>query len=255
MFEPNSTIGWSIGRLRSTASDLNAFIRAPSLDARWTDRDRLVADVAWLFLLNCLLILAIAMVLFPIMMVFGVEMSSDMSQLFARPPWQIMLIVVIVGPIAEELMFRVWIVGTARWLVLVCGLIGWIVGSYLLKQLGLMELGQSAAIALIVLIVIAVLAGLARFWKSPVPAWYSRIFPLVFWGQALLFGFVHVFNYAGDNPATLLPFVLPQLVGGLIWGYARIRYGWWSNIIMHMAYNLLAISGLLYVLLAGKDGI
>jgi len=64
---------------------------------------------------------------------------------------------------------------------------------------------------------------------------------------------VHVFNYAGDNPATLLPFVLPQLVGGLIWGYARIRYGWWSNILMHMAYNLLATSGLLYVLVTRPE--
>jgi membrane protease YdiL (CAAX protease family) len=65
----------------------------------------------------------------------------------------------------------------------------------------------------------------------------------------LLFGFVHVFNYAGDNPAALLPFILPQLVGGVIWGYARIRYGWWSNIVMHMGYNLVATSGLIYILL------
>ncbi len=253
MFEPNSTIGWSIGRLRSTASDLIAFIRAPSLDARETGGDRQLADVAWLFLLNCLLVLAIAMVLFPIMMVSGVEMSSDMSQLFNRPLWQVILIVVIVGPIAEELVFRVWIIGTARWLVLVSGLIGWIVGSHLLKQFGLVDSTQSATIGLIAIIVLAVLAGLIRLWKAPVPAWYLKVFPLVFWGQALLFGFVHVFNYAGDNPAALLPFVLPQLVGGLIWGYARIRYGWWSNIIMHMAYNLLATSGLLYVMITRPE--
>ncbi len=253
MFEPNSTIGWSIGRLRSTASDLIAFIRTPSLDPRETGGDRQLADVAWLFLLNCLLVLAIAMVLFPIMMVFGVEMSSNMSQLFNRPPWQIMLLVVIVGPVAEELMFRVWIVGTPRWLIIFSGLVAWIGGSYLLEQLGLINLSRSAAIVLIAIIVLAVLAGLIRFWKSSVPRWYIRIFPLVFWGQALLFGFVHVFNYAGDNPAALLPFVLPQLVGGLIWGYARIRYGWWSNIIMHMAYNLLATSGLLYVMITRPE--
>jgi len=108
MFEPNSTIGWSIGRLQSTARDLIAFIRAPSLDARASGGR--MADVAWLFLLNCLIVLAIAMVLFPIMMLSGVQMSSDMSQLFNRPLWQVMLIVVIVGPIAEELMFRSWIV-------------------------------------------------------------------------------------------------------------------------------------------------
>ena len=146
-------------------------------------------------------------------------------------------------------MFRVWIIGTARWLILFSGLIAWIGGSSLLKALGLVAASQNAAIALLAVIAVAVLIGLIRFWKSPAPAWYSRLFPLVFWGQALLFGFVHVFNYAGDNQAAVLPFVLPQLVGGLIWGYARIRYGWWASITMHMAYNMIAISGLVYVLL------
>lgn len=254
MFEPNSTIGWPIGRLRSTASDLIAFVRAPTLDIGTDGQDRRAADVAWLFLLNCLVVLAIAMVLFPIMIAFGVEMSADMSALLNLPIWQIMLIVVLVGPISEELMFRAWIVGTARWLILFAGLAGWIGGSYLLKQSGLMASGQGPAIALIAILSLAVLIGLIRFWKSSVPDWYRRIFPLVFWGQAMLFGFVHVFNYAGDNRAAVLPFVLPQLVGGLIWGYARIRYGWWSNIIMHMAYNLLATSGLLYVLLVPAAG-
>ncbi|MEH6790911.1 CPBP family glutamic-type intramembrane protease [Parasphingorhabdus sp.] len=251
MFEPNSTIGWSIGRLRSTALDLLAFVRAPTLGPRESDRGRPVADVAWLFLLNCLIVLAIAMVLFPMMMLFGVEMSSDMSALFDRPLWQMVLIVIIVGPIAEELMFRVWIVGNPRWLILVCGLVTWIGGSSGLEQSGLVDWNQGLAIGLGAAIALASLAGLVRLWKAPVPSWYRSIFPLVFWGQALLFGLVHVFNYTGANPATLLPFILPQLVGGLIWGYARIRYGWWSNILMHMAYNLLATSGLLYVLVTG----
>ena len=249
MFEPNSTIGWMIGRLRSTAGDLIAFIRAPTLDAGAVWQGRRAGDAAWLFLLNCLIVLAIAMVLFPLMKVLGVEMSGDMSALFNLPTWQILLLVVLVGPISEELMFRLWIVGTPRWLILLAGLLGWLGGSYLIRQTTLAEFGQSASFALIAILALAGIGGLIRFWKSPVPRWYGRIFPLVFWGQALLFGFVHVFNYAGDNPAAALPFVLPQLVGGLIWGYARIRYGWWANILMHMAYNLLAISGLLYVLL------
>lgn len=249
MFEPNSTIGWSIGRLRSTAHDLIAFVRAPTVRVRGHADDARAADVGWLFLLNCLVVLAIAMVLFPLMMVFGVEMSSDMTRLFDMPPWQILLVVVVVGPITEELLFRVWIVGTPRWLVIFLGLAAATGCLYGLRESGLSAYGLGAAVALIAIIAIAVAVGLVRFWKSPVPAWYARIFPLVFWAQALLFGFVHVFNYAGDSPAAVLPFVLPQLVGGLIWGYARIRYGWWSNIAMHMGYNLLATSSLIYMLL------
>lgn len=249
MFEPNSTIGSSFARLRSTARDLILFIRAPTPAIQATGEHRRAADVAWLFLLNCLVVAAIVAVLVPIMSLLGVEMSSDMSALLGLPLWHLVLIVVLVGPITEELIFRTWIAGTARWLILFSGLIAWIGGSQLLRQLGPEASSQSATIALIAIISVAVLVGLTRFWKSPVPGWYVRIFPLVFWGQALLFGFVHVFNYAGDNQAAVLPFVLPQLVGGLIWGYARIRYGWWANIVMHMAYNLMAISGLIYVVL------
>ena len=253
MFEPNSTIGWSIGQLLSTARDLILFVRAPAPALPAAGQERRAAGVAWLFLLNCLIVAAIIAVLFPVMTLLGVKMSSDMSALFNLPPWQILLIVVLVGPIAEELMFRLWIIGTTRWLILFSGLIAWIGGSFFLKQLGLVA--TIPTIALIAVISLAVLIGLVRFWKSPVPGWYIRIFPLVFWGQALLFGFVHVFNYAGDNQAAVLPFVLPQLVGGLIWGYARIRYGWWANIAMHMAYNLIAISGLIYMLLMRPEGI
>ena len=254
MFEPNSTIGWSIGRLRSTALDLIAFLRAPVPALPANGEERRAADVAWLLLLNALVVAAIVAVLFPIMTLFGVEMSGDMAALFNRPLWQIILLVVIVGPITEELIFRAWIVGTGRWLVIFAGLLAWLGGSYLLQQPELAELGENAPLILIAILSLAVIIGLIRFWKSPVPRCYVRIFPLVFWGQALVFGFVHVFNYAGDNPAAALPFVLPQLVGGLIWGYARIRYGWWANIIMHMVYNLLATSGLIYMLVMQPGG-
>jgi len=249
MFDPNSTIGWPMGRLRSTAADLIAFIRAPTTIAHMSGQHRRLTEIGWLFLLNCLIVLAIAMVLFPMMAVFGVEMSGGMADLFNLPLPQILLLVVIVGPITEELIFRTWISGQPRLLIIFLAIVAWFAGSYYIPTLAPAGSLQTATIALVAVIAVAMLVGVICFWKSPVPRWYRRIFPLVFWSQALLFGFVHVFNYAGDNPVALLPFVLPQLVGGLIWGYARIQHGWWSSIIMHMAYNLIVTSGLVYVLL------
>ena len=238
-------------RLKQTAGDWIAFIRAPRLDTQPPYGSR-VTDVAWLFLLNCLIVAAIAAVLFPAMVLFDIEMSSDMSALFQRPIWQILAIVVIAGPIVEELAFRSWISGNPRLLVLLGGVITWIAGSHSLTQMGFSASDPIPVIALAAGIVIAIIAGFALCWKKPVPGWFAKIFPALFWMQALIFGFIHVFNYAGDNPAALLPFVLPQLVGGLIWGYARIRYGWWSNILMHMGYNFIATSGLLVMLISGE---
>jgi len=187
------------------------------------------------------------------MIFFEIEMSNSMSEMFDRPIWQILGLVVIVGPIIEELIFRSWLSGNPRLLVLFGGIVAWIGGSYALTAMGYSSADTVPLIVLVGLIAVAVLVSLISYWKRASPAWFVRIFPVIFWVQALLFGFIHVFNYEGGNPAALLPFVLPQTVGGLIWGYARIRYGWWSNILMHMAYNLIATSGLLYVLLTGGE--
>ena len=241
-----------MNNLKQTASDLIAFIKAPTLELEPSAGSRLPA-ILWLFLLNVLIVAAIAAVLFPAMILLQIEMSGSMSELFKRPVWKVLGIVVIVGPIMEELIFRHWISGNPRLLVLLGGLVVWIGGAWALTQTGFSASDPLPVIILIVATATLVLFGLIRFWKRDTPHWYARIFPVIFWAQALLFGFIHVFNYAGDNPAALLPFVLPQLTGGLIWGYARIKYGWWSNILMHMAYNLIATSGLLFMLLTGGE--
>ncbi|QTD54870.1 CPBP family glutamic-type intramembrane protease [Parasphingorhabdus cellanae] len=257
MFEPNSTIGWATGRLTATTHDLLTFLRAPKLpdnDVQMTGQmTGKPSDLIWLFLINCMIVAAIAIVLFPIMLAFDVSMSNSMAGLFQRPVWQLLLIVVIAGPIVEELMFRSWLSGSPRLLIPFFGLILWMALTYSYEQLGWPGPAAMGTAPLLAVIAGAVLICVIAFWKRPVPRWYVRIFPLIFWIQALLFGSVHIFNYAGDNPAALLPFVLPQTVGGLIWGYARIRYGWWTNIVMHMAYNLIATSGLVYVLLTRPE--
>ncbi len=257
MFEPNSTIGWAIGRLTATTRDLLAFLRAPKLANDGVQIKRQMtgrpSDLIWLFLINCMIVAAIAIILLPIMLAFDISMSNSMSDLFQRPVWQLFLIVVIAGPIVEELMFRLWLSGSPRLLIPFFGLILWMALTYSYEQLGWPGPAAMGTMVLLAVIAGVVLICVIALWKRPVPSWYVRIFPAVFWIQALLFGSMHVFNYAGDNPAALLPFVLPQTVGGLIWGYARIRYGWWANIAMHMAYNLLATSGLVYVLLTRPD--
>jgi membrane protease YdiL (CAAX protease family) len=40
----------------------------------------------------------------------------------------------------------------------------------------------------------------------------------------------------------LLPLVVPQLIAGLVFGYARVTFGLWSDMLLHMMHNGLLIS-------------
>lgn len=108
----------------------------------------------------------------------------------------------------------------------------------------------------LLLIVVAAPLGeeiIFRSWITGImrqpPRWYRALFPLVYFAQAIGFAAIHIFNYPGGLTLFTLVFVLPQLIAGLIWGYARVRYGWWANITLHMAHNA-GISALTFIPMA-----
>ena len=177
MFAPNSTIGSAIDRLKITANDLIQFLKAPTLEPESSHQHSKIAGTAWLFALNCMVVAVIAAILLPIMLALEIEMSSDMSQLFERPVWQILLFVVVVGPIMEELIFRSWISGSPRLLIPFCGVIIWIAGSFIAEQLALTDANPAIAIILAAILMLVGLICLSRFWKKAVPKAYVRFFP------------------------------------------------------------------------------
>ena len=72
---------------------------------------------------------------------------------------------------------------------------------------------------------------------------WSRFYPKIFYFSALLFGLVHLVNYE-ISPAILLfsPIIVaPQIVLGLIIGFLRVRYGFWTGFMMHSFHNLFFI--------------
>ena len=61
--------------------------------------------------------------------------------------------------------------------------------------------------------------------------------PALFWLSTLGFSLVHLTNFPADQLATALPLVLPQFVTGTILGYARVHYGLWASVLLHMLHN------------------
>jgi membrane protease YdiL (CAAX protease family) len=67
----------------------------------------------------------------------------------------------------------------------------------------------------------------------------QKYFKYIFYGFALLFGFVHIFNYE-ITPEILLfspLLVAPQISLGLLLGYLRVKLSLIYSITLHMLFN------------------
>jgi membrane protease YdiL (CAAX protease family) len=73
---------------------------------------------------------------------------------------------------------------------------------------------------------------------------HPRVFQVAFFVMAILFGYVHLFNYQIDTQILLFSPILvaPQMILGLIFGYIRIRFGFLWAVAMHACYNGFLVS-------------
>lgn len=69
---------------------------------------------------------------------------------------------------------------------------------------------------------------------------WERNFRFIFYFFVIAFGFMHTFNYHLSCKVLFLAplIVLPQLISGVLYSYARIKFGFLSAIIQHIVYNL-----------------
>lgn len=142
------------------------------------------------------------------------------------------LLIVLIGPIAEEAAFRGWLSGTPRALGLYAAIIA--VGAALMLTPRLSWF-VTAGLGTVLL---AGIVGSLLWLRSDRPSRrYQLLFPYVYWLSCLAFGLVHLTNLTiGQNRLAVL-WVAPQLVLGTILGYARVKIGMWSNILLHMLHN------------------
>ena len=208
--------------------------RVPMERARF-DRQA-IGDVARLLLLDVMLALPMAAVLTGLAKAQGLK-TPEFELLTSRGPLFTLLIGALAIPVLEEIVFRGWLRGR-RWHLAVTGTM-LALGASLFALGRTVPEGSGLLGALGGAVVLALVGGwwLARRVGSGVPRWFERAFPWLFYGSSLAFGLAHMSNYPLDRPWLLLPFVLPQLFAGTIFGFARVRYGMWANIALHAGGN------------------
>lgn len=73
---------------------------------------------------------------------------------------------------------------------------------------------------------------------------FRRHVAVYYYISALVFGFVHLTNYSSLSAWWYAPIlILPQLIAGFVFGYTRIRLGFWYAVLAHTLANLLFTLG------------
>lgn len=158
--------------------------------------------------------------------------------------WMKLLIVVILVPIYEEIIFRSLLkFKPINIFLFISTTIGLIIFSILKSNF--------EAIAIFSTILFSFLVILFSFKKTHIESFISSKFKYFFYATILTFGLIHAFNFTGNIYAILaLSFILgsPQLVLGAILGYIRMNYGLVYSILFHMIVNSSILFSILYKL-------
>jgi membrane protease YdiL (CAAX protease family) len=209
-----------------------AFLRRPMLPERVTGiRLAALAATLRLFALDAVLMAGL-LALVGVATALGVQFPQNAIDKIKLGPL-VLAAIVIFAPVVEELVFRSWLSGrpghvTAAVAILLGLAIPILSGmqSHPILLFGGLAIGAVVALGLLV-------------WlrKHPPFPFFSRHFAWFYAAASLLFALAHLTNYSEGASLLLLVLVVPQLLVGLIHGYARVTYGLWSDMLLHMLHN------------------
>ena len=179
------------------------------------------------------------------------------------PPLQAIFTIVVVWPIMEEMMFRLWLRPTRRTLSISLSMISvWIVttfSSLFVSELTATELVQRRSLIgvlnRILPLILAIgiwylLLGISWFqwWISALRRhWYVGL-----WVTSILFGRAHITNFTDKGIRYLIPLLtLPQTLIGFVLGAIRLQSQRRYTMVIHCIYNGLLVMPILIMMAAG----
>ncbi|RIJ33991.1 CPBP family glutamic-type intramembrane protease [Pontibacter oryzae] len=171
----------------------------------------------------------------------GIE-SDLIKDYFANTPFVLIFtLMVLIGPIKEEVIFRLPLVYSKGFLLVALAVFMYNYGPVVSAAIGATHLQLIFSMA-----VAGVLATAFLFSRKAQACMYllwKRHYTLVFYTITLLFALMHLLNYLNEPTSLLLLLVLiiPKFVGGVFLGYTRLRLGLAWAVAQHVFNNLVAM--------------
>lgn len=218
---------------RPILPNLLRYLRRPRVEephgggARWLAAAKLLGiDV--LVLIPLLLVVAAATAL-----IEGEEFTADEG----LDPVELAVLAIVFAPLVEETAFRLYLTRFRPLFALLGGTLMAVAFSD--DRITFVDLLLLPALALAGAGVAGLMSARAREW---IAVRWERRFAFIFYGSALVFGLAHLFNYefASNGAAEIAAgplLIAPQLAGGLILAYGRVRLGFWYALAMHAVFN------------------
>jgi hypothetical protein len=232
-----------------TLRDFGQFLRHPAIiEAREEVKVSVKAKIAvQLFVISFLLATGLGLLALPIILMSNAAPGDQITAVLNSSALTMVLAVVVLGPLIEEGMFRGWLSGTSRAIVGTAVLLVVVYGGSILITHLLGEIGAAKQVILFIagVATLCAFSPLDRGFRIP---GFERIFPVLFWGQGVAFGALHLQNVNSDSWAVSVVATLPLMACGLIWGYARMRLGLAWAVLLHATYNVPAAIGSIVLL-------
>ena len=165
---------------------------------------------------------------------------------------QIFLLAVVIAPISEEFLFRYYLC-SPKWLIygIPAGITGLGVMALIMGKMDI----QWAILMILGGLILSVWIFLKKELAVKLETRFYDLFPYVIYLSAVIFAFVHIYNYNDVMPWYYTPaLVMPQFILGLLLAYVRVRNGIVYSIFIHAFNNLLPMIFLL-LLPEGASGL
>lgn len=211
-----------------------------------TLKDKLLAVVGLLiFTYFILLITAVVISLFDHLIVqellklpsFLHRSSLILNDLKHRLPNNYAVIIVLIGPLLEELIFRFPLDVSANTISLCLSVIFY---RLFVPHITQFNFGGLHDYLILTAAVNCFLTLRKAIPKKSLKTLKNNYYPYIFYFSAALFGLVHVTNYGSLSHLfafLYIVYLLPQFVMGVSIGYARIKYGFVFGLLIHITTN------------------
>ena len=228
--------------------DLWAFLKQPTVDEPtyiWTPL--IWRQLFLLFLFDIVLILPIYIYFVgyeELLLLIGVPPPDHTGYDDYDNVWRLWLFMGLMAPLLEEPLFRGWLRGTPRQLLMLAVALGTLAALFAIERFN--DLSPWALTFLFVALLVAVVTALLEIDTRTRPnsmtiPLFERHFQTIFWTSVALFGLVHVTNYTDGPLWAIIPMILPQLLIAPVWAFARLRFGLRASILLHSASNSILV--------------